>query len=195
MNDDTLDDLLARLTGGDAQAAEEVFRAYEPYLRIVVRRQLPASLRAKFDSGDVLQSVWADLLRGFRQGDWQFATTAQLRGFLLRVTRNRLIDRRRRFGKALAHERPLAAPGERGPTCKQPRPSEVAQADDLWQRMLALCPPAHHEVLRLKRQGLSLAEVASRTGLHEGSVRRILRQLARQLAEEQALALAADGVM
>ena len=42
--------------------------------------------------------------------------------------------------------------------------------------------PDHHELLRLKRQGLPLQEIAARTGLHEGSVRRILRQLARQLA-------------
>ena len=57
--------------------------------------------------------------------------------------------------------------------------------DDLWQRMLALCPPAHHELLQLKRHGLTLVEIAQRTGLHEGSVRRILRQLARQMAVTQ----------
>ena len=48
--------------------------------------------------------------------------------------------------------------------------------------MLELCPPAHHELLRLKRQGLSLAEIAARTSLHEGSVRRILYDLARKVA-------------
>jgi RNA polymerase sigma-70 factor (ECF subfamily) len=50
--------------------------------------------------------------------------------------------------------------------------------------MLALCPPEYHEILHLKRQGLLLDEIANRTGLHEGSVRRILRRLARQLAFE-----------
>jgi RNA polymerase sigma-70 factor (ECF subfamily) len=48
--------------------------------------------------------------------------------------------------------------------------------------MLALCPPAHHEVLRLRRAGLRLADIAAQTGLHEDSIRRILRKLARQLA-------------
>jgi RNA polymerase sigma-70 factor (ECF subfamily) len=52
----------------------------------------------------------------------------------------------------------------------------------LWERLLALCPPEHHEVLRLRRAGLTLEEVAERTGLHEGSVRRILRRLARHIA-------------
>jgi RNA polymerase sigma-70 factor (ECF subfamily) len=51
--------------------------------------------------------------------------------------------------------------------------------------MLALCPPAHHELLRLKRQGLGLAEIAARTGLHESSVRRILYNLASRYAESQ----------
>jgi RNA polymerase sigma-70 factor (ECF subfamily) len=37
----------------------------------------------------------------------------------------------------------------------------------------------------LKRQGLSLAEIAERTALHEGSVRRILYELARRLAAEK----------
>ena len=52
--------------------------------------------------------------------------------------------------------------------------------------MLALCSPAHHELLRLKRQGLRLAEIAARTGLHESSVRRILYDLARRYAERPA---------
>jgi len=57
MNVDSLDALLAKLNSGDARAAEEAFVAYEPYLRKVVRRLLPARLRTKFDSVDVVQSV------------------------------------------------------------------------------------------------------------------------------------------
>jgi DNA-directed RNA polymerase specialized sigma24 family protein len=68
------------------------------------------------------------------------------------------------------------------PHAREARPSETAQADELWQQMLALCPPVHHRILKLKRQGLTLVEIAERTGLHEGSIRRILRQLARQMA-------------
>ena len=48
--------------------------------------------------------------------------------------------------------------------------------------MLAICPPGHHDILRHKRQGLPLAEIAARAGLHEGSVRRILYDVARRLA-------------
>jgi RNA polymerase sigma-70 factor (ECF subfamily) len=45
-------------------------------------------------------------------------------------------------------------------------------------------PKSMRELLRLKREGHSLAEIAARTGLHESSVRRILYELARKLAAE-----------
>jgi RNA polymerase sigma-70 factor (ECF subfamily) len=183
MSEEPLEALLDRLAAGDLQAAEQVFRAYGPYLRMVVRRHLPGRLRPKLDSLDVVQSVWADLVHGFRQGGRRFADADHLRAYLVRATRNHLTDHLRHHRTALDRERPLEELEECLPA-REPRPSEFAQADDVWQKLLALCPSDHHEVLRLRREGLTLEEIAGRTGLHEGSVRRILRKLARQLACE-----------
>jgi RNA polymerase sigma-70 factor (ECF subfamily) len=181
-----LDNLLAKLCSGDMAAAEQVFLAYEPYLRKAVRRQLPPPLRAKFDSADIVQSVWADVLSGFRAAGWRFLDADHLRGFLFVATRNRLIDRIRQYQKAVAREEPLAeADRQYGLPSPQPCPSEIAQAGDLWDWILAHCPPEHRPILGLKRQGYSLAEIGERTGLHPDSVRRILRTLARQLAFER----------
>lgn len=181
--DEPLHALLDQLCKGDVDVAEKVFLAYEPYLRKVVRRQLPARLRAKFDSMDVVQSVWADVLQGFRGAGWRFPSVGHLRAFLVTATRNRFIDRVRRHHTALEREHavPMSQLAELSPS-RAPAPSEEAAADDLWAKMLALCPPEHQELLRLRRQGHSLDEIAAHTGLHEGSVRRILRTLARQLA-------------
>src|SRR5215218_8223387 len=82
MSDDRLVRLYEKLNSGDAGAAEEVFRSYEPYLRMVVRRQLTPRLRAKFDSLDVVQSVWTNVLHGLRDACWEFADEAHLRSFL-----------------------------------------------------------------------------------------------------------------
>jgi RNA polymerase sigma-70 factor (ECF subfamily) len=178
--------LLARLGDGDEQAAEEVFRRYEPYLRKVVRRRLPPGLRAKFDSLDVVQSVWLDVLRGLKRAGWHFPDAAHLRAFLVKATRNRLIDRARHHRPSLEHQQALpAGPGAAEPTSPEPRPSQVVGAGDAWDRLLALCPPEHHELLRLKRAGLGVPEIAARVGLHEDSVWRVLRQLARRFALEQ----------
>lgn len=185
MNADPLDAILDKLSSGDATAAEQVFRTFEPSLRVLVRRMLPAPMRAKFDSVDVVQSVWADLLEGFRDAGWKFTNSAQLRAFLIKVTRNRFIDKVRKNRSAMEHQRSLEVmPPDEVPGDGVPSPSETAQADELWERMVELCPPAHRELLRLKREGHALAEIAARTGLHESSVRRILYDLARKVAAE-----------
>src|SRR5262249_22107560 len=180
-----LDELMQRLGSGDDSAAEVLFRVYEPYLRKVARRQLPRLLRAKFDSRDVVQSVWAHFLQGLRDTGWHFADSAHLRAFLATMTRHRVTDRIRHFHHVLERERSLAdTDAASSPGAAHPRSSDLVRGDDLWARLMVLCRPEHRELLRLKRQGLRLAEIAARTGLHEGNVRRILRKLARQLAFE-----------
>ncbi len=175
-------DLLDRLREGDPEAAEQFIATYEPYLRLVVRRHLPTRLRSRFDSVDVVQSVWVHVLDGLRAGLWHFPDRLHLQAFLAQVARRRLISRCRQYNRTLAREQPGSIDLDTLPARHQNRPSEAVQAEELWERMLALCPTQHQELLRLRRQGMLLDEIALRTGLHEGSVRRILRRLARQLA-------------
>jgi RNA polymerase sigma-70 factor (ECF subfamily) len=185
MTTDPLETLLGKLSSGDVEAAERVFRAYEPMLRKVVRRRLPAPLRGRFDSIDIVQSVWADLLRGFREAGWKFADAAHLRAFLLKVTHNRFVDRCRQHLAAAEREQPLeGSMVEQLAAVGQAHPSEVAVANDLWEQMLIHCPPAHRDLLKLRRQGLSVPEIAAQCGLHEDSIRRILRDVARRLARQ-----------
>ncbi|MCI0460531.1 MAG: sigma-70 family RNA polymerase sigma factor [Gemmataceae bacterium] len=189
MSADPLDNLLEKLTRGDAEAAARVYLTYEPYLRMVVRRHLSPDLRAKFDSMDIVQSVWADLLKGFREAGWRFADATHLRAFLVRLTHHRFIDRLRRHRRTSAREQSLTGGDwEETLSAQDPQPDDLAQADELWQELLDLCPPEHREVLRLKREGALSPEIAARTGLHEGSVRRILCTLSRRLAQRHAQA-------
>jgi len=184
-DDAAIDALLMRWNLGDMDAAEEAILSCGPYLRMVVRRQLSTRARTKFDSVDIVQSVWADVVKCVRQSDVRFPDAARLRAYLARAAHHRLIDRLRQYRAALDTERPLSRePVIDQAESREERPSEVAQADDLWEQMVALCPPAHRDVLDLKRQGLPLAEIAARTGLHAGSVRRILYEVAKQLAFE-----------
>lgn len=183
MNADPIDTLLERLTNGETEAAEEVFLTFEPVLRVMVRRWLTPRLRAKFDSMDVVQSAWADVLKGYYADGWRFNDREHLRAYLARVTYNHFAKNCRQNSHAMRLEQPFTGGEPPGlPPSDQPRPSEIAQADELWELLMDLCPPAHRELLGLKRQGYPLAEIAARTGLHESSVRRILYDLARRLA-------------
>ncbi len=179
MSSNQAEGLLGRLHRGEPAAAAELYTVYSAYLRAVVRRQLSARLRTQFDSADVAQSVWAQIVRKLSSTGWCVENEGQLRALLGVIARRRLYTRARSpaAGMAMAVEGLdlLPAPG-------QPRPSEVAQADELWATLLHLCPPEHREVLHLRREGFALVEIAARTGLHEGSIRRILRRLSRELA-------------
>src|SRR5438270_9045459 len=92
---DPLDAVLVRLNAGDERAVEQMFIAFEPYMRMAIHRRIAGSLRAKLDSADVVQSVWADLVDGLRESRWTFESLEQFRAFLIKMTRNRLIDRLR----------------------------------------------------------------------------------------------------
>ena len=180
MIDESLSTVVEKLAQGDSSAAEMVFRAYEPFLRQVVRRQLSTELRAEFDSVDVVQSVWSDLLQGFRDSAWSFNDSDHLKAFLVSATRHRFLDRARRYRARRCNLAPVMTGSRLDKTVPsgQARPSQVFQAEELWERMLAECRPEHRELLQLKREGFTIAEIASRIGLHEDSIRRILRDLA-----------------
>jgi RNA polymerase sigma factor (sigma-70 family) len=180
--DASLEELVARLRDGDVDAAQRLFASYEPYLRLLVRRQLSGELRAKFDSLDIIHSVWVDLLDGFREARWEFDDPNQLRAFLVKATQHRLIDKARRHLRHSPREQPLSATAPQ-PTSPEPGPTDPAAAHELWDKLLTLCPPQHRVLLDLKRQGFDLAEIAARTGLHASSVRRILYDLARRAAQ------------
>src|SRR5262245_61902094 len=129
-----LDGLVEKLSCGDETAAAQVFRSYEPYLRMVVRRQLSPDLRAKFDSLDIIQSVWIHVLRGCRKASWRFTDATHLRAFLVQLTRHRFIDRLRRHRQALEREQPLGeTDAEEALLAGDPQPVEVLQADELWE--------------------------------------------------------------
>jgi RNA polymerase sigma factor (sigma-70 family) len=197
MSDNRSIHLTKKLSDGDPVAAEQVFVTYAPYLRMVVRRQLTRRLRARFDSHDVVQSVWADTLSKLEKGnvDWDFRDEAGLRAFLVRLTRNKLVDFYRRHRVSLERETPLSSLEERSlPDANVDRPSELARAEELWERIRALCPQSHQELLRLKLLGFPLGEIAAKTGFHESSVRRILYGLAARLGADDAASTASQTV-
>jgi RNA polymerase sigma-70 factor (ECF subfamily) len=189
MSSTSLDVLLDKLNSGDPTAAEQAFLAYEPYLRKVVRRLLPARLRTKFDSVDIVQSAWGDLLTGFRKAGWRFADANHLRAFLVRATRNRFIDRYRQLDRiARAEERLDSKHGPQRATAIDGGAGARLAAEETWSQLLDLCPPEHHPILHLRRAGVPLDRIADETGLHPGSIRRILRNLACQFAADSARA-------
>ncbi len=120
------------------------------------------------------------------------------KGSVKRATVSRTPINSRVFGRvgSKPFHRPLSSAGQVGgreenvgplameqvPASIQPSPSADMRADDLWQQISALCPPEYRPVLLLKHQGMAIEDIARRTNLHPGSIRRILRNLASQIS-------------
>lgn len=184
--DDEPDSWLERLNNGDLAAVEQLFLRYEPYVRITVRRRLGAQLRTKLDSADIVQSVFADVVGGLRKSGWRFRGKPELRAFLRRIACRRIADRYEEHRHALGREQPIVETRPLSlPTSTAPRPSQIAQGREFAERVFEACAPGHEEIVRLRMSGLRIREIAERTGLHEGSIRRILYDLARRLSIEE----------
>ncbi len=185
ISDENVEGLIRRLNEGDVQVAEQLFLYFEPYLRMVVRRRIQPKMRSKFDSTDILQSVWANLITNLSGSGYHFDNKDHLRNFLNRAVVNKFHDQYRHFRREISHQNSL---GESElseiPAINLERPSQIAQHDELWQQMLNACPEKHRDILQFRRDGLRIAEIADRTGLHPSSVRRILYDLARTLKSQ-----------
>src|SRR4051812_43616971 len=164
---DPLDHLTARMCEGDKDALGQVFLTLQPDLQRVLRRHLTAPLRSKLDPSDIILATWTDVLRTLRGSRRRFASAGHFRRFLFVLARHRLIDYVRRHRKELEREQPIdeAEQGHRL-LARDPAASEVAQAVELWERILGLCPPEHVPVVMYRREGYTPSEIAARTGLH-----------------------------
>ena len=90
-------ELLNRIRTGDAVAAEELVRTYEPELRRAIRVRLTdARLRRLVDSIDICQSVLAGFFVRTAAGQFDVESPEELLKLLVTMARNRVIDWARR---------------------------------------------------------------------------------------------------
>lgn len=121
-----MQELLAAFRAGEPAAAAEFYALCEPVIRAVVRRYLHHRLRARFDSLDFVQDVWASFLTLPPDGQ-EFASAEGVRTFLARVAHNKVVEVfRRRFGTQkddLARGIAVCRRGRRGTARPAPRPA------------------------------------------------------------------------
>lgn len=177
--------LLGRIRDGDESAARELLARFEPQVRLVVRRQLPRLLRSRFDSIDFLQSVWATFFRRLRAGPERFEDPRFLVSFLAGVAKNKIIDEYRRAASRkqdIRLEERLSSAGllSRELSADQDSASELAEANEAYDRLNDLLPEDRRGLLRLKLTGLSNRDIADRLGLSERTIRRVLEDLRRR---------------
>jgi RNA polymerase sigma factor (sigma-70 family) len=167
---------------GDPAAWEALFRACYPKVRRVVRRKLNRSMRSLYDSTDFASDVMKSFAANI--GHLQFASIDSLLAFLAHVAEQKVIDeyrRRHTLKRDITRERPiLAGDPDTGPVqveSAEPTPSQLAQANEFEERLLADRGETERTIIDLKRQGYSTADIAERTGWNIRKVQRFLKDL------------------
>ena len=180
--------LMARVRAGCPDAAREVYKRYGGHIRRVVRRRMHDGLRPQHDSIDFMQDVWVS----FFTTPWEkytFDTPEELVSFLSEVAYLKVAQAFRRRFQTKKHNVQIQEPleGQVGddkpasdPPARGPSPSQVAIANEYWERLIQGQPEPFRLMLELLRLGHTYKEVAERTGLHPKMIQRVLYKMAQQ---------------
>src|SRR5437588_12669938 len=82
--------LLARLRGGQKDAAMELYLRYAQRLRALVRARCSSQLARRLEPDDIVQSVFRRFFRRVLQGDYDVPPGEELWGLLLVIALNKI---------------------------------------------------------------------------------------------------------
>jgi DNA-directed RNA polymerase specialized sigma24 family protein len=168
--------LFRLLREGDPDAAQALYARYAKRLRALVDRRLGPDLSARVDPDDIVQSVFRTFLRGVAERRYRVPEGQDLWGLLLVLALNK-VRACGQFHRAAKRDVRLTRPLE-GPDV--PSDCVVAAGADpflhsLAQDLLQQFLPVHRQMIELRLEGYSVAEIATRTGRSRRTVERILQ--------------------
>jgi RNA polymerase sigma-70 factor (ECF subfamily) len=178
---ETFTALVQRVRAGDAQAAAELVRQYEPFIRREVRMHLEdRRLRRVLDSLDVCQSVLGSFFVRAATGQYDLRQPGQLVKLLVTMARNKVASAAREQRQQKRDQRKVTAGDSalREVAGADPTPSKQVAGKELLERVRAELTPEENELADLRSQGLSWEDIAERLG---GKAQARRMQLARAL--------------
>lgn len=176
-------ELLREAERGNEAAISKLVERYGPAIRRVVRKHLSVHMRRQFDSDDFMQTVWKSFFTRERDNE-MFDTPQQLSAFLVRMTKNKVVDRHRRLEQTLRRDirREVTATdintiASFDGVSTSPTPSRIVSAKEEVERLLANEPTYCAQAAQMKSEGRSYEEIAQVLNMHKDSVRRLLKRL------------------
>jgi RNA polymerase sigma-70 factor (ECF subfamily) len=175
--------LFARVRAGDADAAAELFRRYEPAIRRRVRvwlRLQDPRLRRVFDSMDICQSVMASFFVRAAAGQYDLEDPPQLIALLFRMARHKLAHE---VARQQARRRDIRrdqgpSPGESDVVDQAASPSSQLAGRELLQAVRDRLSAEERQLAELRAEGREWAQIAGELG---GTPEGRRKQLARAL--------------
>ena len=173
---------------GDQSAWETVFKACYPKVRRVVRRRLNRSMRSLYDSTDFANDAMENLAANLNQ--LEFPSVSSLIAFLAQVAEQKVIDEYRRqhtLKRDVTRDRPIFGNGPDAVPVQlssdDPSASQLAQANEVHERLLSRSDKTERTIIDLKQKGYSTSDIAEQTGWNIRKVQRFLQNLHDSLTE------------
>ena len=174
--------LLESARAGSQSAAEELVARYGREILRTVRRRMNRELRARFDSTDFVQAVWASFFSQIA-GNQSITDPASLARYLLRMAQNKIVTESRRSvystKRDMRREKPLDAEENAESSCfraDDPTPSQIAIGEETWKQITEGCSDRDVEILKLRVNGHTYREIAESLGFDERTIRRIVER-------------------
>jgi RNA polymerase sigma factor (sigma-70 family) len=181
--DDDFADLMMRAKAGDQGAIRLFLARFGREVQMMVRARLPQQLRGQYDSTDFAQAVWLSFFSDLSHGAPIFEKVVHLRRYLAGVARNKIYEQHRRLTRTekyhIRREERLFIRRDgrevpRDVISPDPSPSQAAQAEDRFERLIAGRSQREVAVIQLRRVGLTFEEIEARTGVKQRTARRII---------------------
>jgi RNA polymerase sigma-70 factor (ECF subfamily) len=183
-------ELIGRVRKGDAAAAEELWREYEPLLRREVRlRMRDPRLRQRFDEDDVCQSVMASFFVRASMGQFDLTGPEHLRHLLAQMGRNKLFSQARRHTAERRDCRrgEQLPPNDGGAGREQSSPSQTIALRELLHEFRDRLTEEERQLADLRADNRSWQEIASELGGSADGRRVQLNRAIARVAQELGL--------
>jgi RNA polymerase sigma factor (sigma-70 family) len=178
---DDFDELIRRIRRGDALAARELIRRYEPAIRREARLRLGPSLRPMFDSMDLCQSVLGSFFVRIAAGQYELESPGRLMRLLIAMTRNKVREK--------ARKRREGGLGTTEPIAGDPDPGDQLLNRDLLEEVRRRLSREELVLWERRSQDLPWQAIATELGATAESLRkqysRAIQRVARELGLEE----------
>jgi len=183
-------ELLKRIRAGDAAAAEKLVERYQPALRRMVHVRLVGErLRRLFDSEDICQSVLASFFVRMALGQYDLEQPEDLLKLFAVMARNKVVNKARRMDvQGQGGERvSLADLSNSVLAAASAGPSRHAALKDLLHEVRRRLPREENDLLEMRQQGVTWADIAERVGDNPDALRKRLNRAVDLVAQELGL--------
>jgi RNA polymerase sigma-70 factor (ECF subfamily) len=189
--DATFAALIARIRAGDAEAAAEVVRRYEPEIRRAIRLRLTdPGLRRVFDSMDICQSVLANFFIRAAAGQFDLEEPEQLLHLLVVMAQNKLRDQVSYHRAARRDQRRVEPGGDlplQGVRESTPSPSQAVAARELLEAVRAALTEQEGSLFDQRALGRDWNSIAAERGERPDTLRKRLDAALNRVAGELGL--------